>query len=535
VPARNSAKPPKSCADCLAWGVLERRRCPACSVFRHRHPGEQRCAGCGLVLAVKNGYCRLCWCQAAAESKAAGGLPHGAISALEMHPAGLAYHQLFFHSLKLRRSGSPDSGPGGRGGPTRTSPRPASRPPAGHVQLRLFEARRDLTRFDERRDADLTSPWLAWALFLAHRLGEARGWSSRVRFGVPRGLIIALSQHAEGDTVLHSEIFTAFRALDIPVGRVAEVLTEMGVFTDDRRLAFDNWLDRKLSGLAPAIRRDTESWLRALRGGGPRRRPRDQATAWNYLNVVLPVLLDWSARHDHLREITRDDVAASLGSLHGSRRLNTLVALRSLFAYGKRTGLIFRDPARRIKGGRREHQLVQPLQPGQVRQAITAATRPADRLIIALAAVHAARPAAIRDLQLHDIDLGNRRLTVAGHTRPLDELTRQAILSWLGYRQARWPGTANPHLLVNQRTALDTRPPSKHWIKAAFRGLDATLERLRVDRQLEEALTHRADPLHLAEVFGLDPTTAIRYAENARQLLVAAAEEQDPAGARGDA
>jgi hypothetical protein len=36
-------------------------------------------------------------------------------------------------------------------------------------------------------------------------------------------------------------------------------------------------------------------------------------------------------------------------------------------------------------------------------------------------------------------------------------------------------------------------------------------------------------------VFGLDPKTAIRYAENARQLLVAAAEEQNPAGSKGDA
>jgi hypothetical protein len=29
-------------------------------------------------------------------------------------------------------------------------------------------------------------------------------------------------------------------------------------------------------------------------------------------------------------------------------------------------------------------------------------------------------------------------------------------------------------------------------------------------------------------MFGLDPKTAIRYAENARQLLITAAEEQDP-------
>jgi hypothetical protein len=29
-------------------------------------------------------------------------------------------------------------------------------------------------------------------------------------------------------------------------------------------------------------------------------------------------------------------------------------------------------------------------------------------------------------------------------------------------------------------------------------------------------------------MFGLDPKTAIRYAENARQLLITAAEEHDP-------
>ncbi|MFI6394925.1 hypothetical protein [Nonomuraea sp. NPDC050540] len=53
------------------------------------------------------------------------------------------------------------------------------------------------------------------------------------------------------------------------------------------------------------------------------------------------------------------------------------------------------------------------------------------------------------------------------------------------------------------------------WGDKELRGRAATLERLRVDRQLEEALAHGADPLHLASVFGLDPETAIHYAENA--------------------
>ncbi|WP_326806006.1 hypothetical protein OIE49_36315 [Streptomyces sp. NBC_01788] len=58
-----------------------------------------------------------------------------------------------------------------------------------------------------------------------------------------------------------------------------------------------------------------------------------------------------------------------------------------------------------------------------------------------------------------------------------------------------------------------------------MRGQDATLERLRVDRQLEEALTYGTDPLHLAEVFGLDEEPAMRYADSARALLEQAAEQ----------
>jgi hypothetical protein len=90
------------------------------------------------------------------------------------------------------------------------------------------------------------------------------------------------------------------------------------------------------------------------------------------------------------------------------------------------------------------------------------------------------------------------------------------------------PHTANPHLIINQHTALDDRPVSKVWITDALRGQAATLERLRVDRQLDEALTRGPDPLHLAAVFGLDDKTAIRYANAARQLLETTAEQQVP-------
>ncbi|MET7890004.1 hypothetical protein [Streptomyces mirabilis] len=127
-------------------------------------------------------------------------------------------------------------------------------------------------------------------------------------------------------------------------------------------------------------------------------------------------------------------------------------------------------------------------------------------------------------MQLDDVDLGNGRITVAGHVRPLDDLTRQAVLDWLDHRRTRWPNTANPHLLITQKTAVELGPAGKLWTTRATRNLTATLERLRVDRQLEEALIHGPDPLHLSLVFGIDEKTAIRYADSARALLEQAAE-----------
>lgn len=519
----------RSCLDCLAWGVLGQRRCTSCSVWRHNHPGQDECTGCGRVLAVKDGYCRLCWQQAAYESKTAGGLPRGAVTVVESG-APLRHHQLFFDRMKLRRPESPAHPYGRRRGmPPKPPPPPAGRPVVAWVQLRLFEAHRDFTRFDESTSVDLTNPWLRWAIYLAYQRGEARGWRRGVRMGVRRGLTIVLSAHAAGDVVRFSELSPAMRALGISTERVAEVLQEMGVLLDDRRPAFEDWLQRKLDGLAPGIRVDVEAWLRTMHDGGPRSKPRDPTSVQNYLNHVRPILLDFSARYDHLREITRDDILAVLEGLHGSRRHNVLVGLRRLFAFCRKTRVVFRDPAGGIKVGQHPYGIAQPLTQNELDQAIQAATTPVARLVLVLAAVHAARKAAIITAQLEDVDLGNRRITLAGRTRPIDELTHQILLEWLDHRRTRWPHTANPHLIINQQTAMGTGPVTTLWGDKELRGQAATLERLRVDRQLEEALTHGPDPLHLAAVFGLDPKTAIRYAENARVLLVTTAEWQDPA------
>ena len=509
--------------------MLHSRRCVSCSVWRHKHPGTTGCAGCARVLAVKDGYCRLCWQQARYQARLAGGLPRGAVSVLQ-GGGSLRYHQLFFDRMQVRRLHGPVHQHGRRGAPPKPPPAPAGRPACCWIQGRLFEVRRDFTRFDESTGADLDNPWLTRGLYLAWRRSEARGWRRGVRFGVRRALIIVLSRHEPGDTVCYSEIIPVQQALGISAGRVAEVLQEMGVLHDDRRPSFESWLDRKLDGLAPGIRGDVEAWLRTMRHGGPRTRPRDIASVWNHMNQLRPALLRWSGRYGHLREVTRDDVLTVLAELRGSRRSGVLIALRSLFTFCKKKGTIFRNPAQGIRVGQRPYGIIQPLRQDEVDQAAAAATTPAARLVLVLAAMHAARRKAIRELLFDDVDLGNRRLTIGGRTRPIDELTRQILLEWLSYRAARWPCTANPHLLINKMSANGTGPVSTiYFAKTALRGQAATLERLRVDRQLQEALTCGPDPLHLATMFGLDPKTAIRYAENARMLLVTAAEQQDPA------
>jgi hypothetical protein len=164
---------------------------------------------------------------------------------------------------------------------------------------------------------------VVWAHFRAHLLGESRGWSRGVRFAVNRALVILLTHHRDDDVIHYSEMFPALRAFDLSVERTADVLEQMGVLIDDRQPSFEQWLPRKLDGIAPGIANEAEAWLRLLHEGEPRSRPRSTETVWQYLNLLRSVLLAWSARVDHPREITRQDVLAALDDLHGVRGRST--------------------------------------------------------------------------------------------------------------------------------------------------------------------------------------------------------------------
>jgi hypothetical protein len=512
---RPAGAPATSCPDCLSFGSSygTQSYCRACYDFTRRyHPGE--CASCARILAVKKGHCRLCWLQA------------GLIATgRRITPADLAragrHQQLSFAGMSRLGHTSPQA-------PVPETERP--RLPAG-IQLQLPVPGQS-RHFDKAHwvASKITNEALLQARRIAAELATTRGWNPRIVTETGRALAVVLADHIPGDLIAWSELSPALRSRDLSVTRTAEILGLAGLLHDDRVPSFTSLIQARLALLPAPMAASVGRWLCTRSNGGPRSRPRNEHTVRMNLNRVHPLLLDWAQNYTHLREVTTADIITATGPLTGSRRRQTLTALRSLFSHAKTTGTIFRDPARGIYDGPRPLILLQPLQPQHISQATAAAVTPAARLTLALAAVHAARPKTIRELHLADIDLGNRRLTITGRARPLDDLTRHLLLAWLAHRRDRWPGTANPHLVINQQTAMTTRPVSENWLTETCRGLTATLERLRADRQLEEALTCGADPLHLAAVFGIDDTTAIRYATIARQLLRTPPGTTTPAG-----
>jgi hypothetical protein len=290
---------------------------------------------------------------------------------------------------------------------------------------------------DLRRGPAANNPWLAWALHLAHTMADTRGFDPVVRRALNRTLVMLLADHADGQLLSASQVYPVLLARGTSIIHTTQILQAMGIFVDDWPATFEVWLEGKLNGLAPGIHAETSRWARVLHDGGPRTRARDEKTVRGYLWAVRPALLAWSVGHDHLREVTHQEVLAHVEALHGQQRQTTLVALRSLFAWAKKTGVIFRDPAAAIRVGRLDWPIWQPLTPEQIAQTVKAATTPQARLLVALAAVHAARTSAARTLRLEDVDLGNRRLTIAGRPRPLDELTHRVLLEWLDYRRRR--------------------------------------------------------------------------------------------------
>src|SRR6266571_5233182 len=272
-----------SCPDCLSWGSSygSQSYCRACYDFVRRYrPGE--CAGCRRIIAVKKGHCRLCWLQ-----------------------AGIAAAGT---QLELRAPG----------------------------ESRHFDARHWVA---SRIDGEA----LALTRRIASELAETRGWNARIVTETGRALAVVLADHTPGDMIAWSGLSPTLHSRDLSVTRTAEILDLAGLLDDDRVSSFARLTRARLALLPPPMAADVGHWLRTRSEGGPRSRPRDEHTVRMNFNRVHPLLLKWAGHYIHLREVTTADVIAATELLSGSRRRQTLTALRSLFGHCKKTGRIFRD------------------------------------------------------------------------------------------------------------------------------------------------------------------------------------------------
>ncbi|MFD3658480.1 hypothetical protein [Streptomyces sp. NPDC058620] len=475
---------------------------------------------------TRDGYCRACWVQGRILEQSS--LAEGRVRMdprpyfTEIRRTG---HQLEVGGLKRTTQ---LQNPQWRYRARESEPATASPRRVGWEQLRLFEGERDFRRFRKGDHADFANPRLLSALRVSERRAELYGWSEEVLRLTRRGLITCLSGHEEGEKVRYTELVPLYADRKISVIRVSEVLQEIGLLNDDRPDTFEVWLVRRTEFFAPEIGEDVRRWLGAVHRGGPRRLPRSRSSSWGMLAAAHSTLLTWSARYRHLREVTRTDVQTALDAHDGWKRKQLHISLRSLFGHLRREKIVFQNPTSGIKAGSHPRPPILPLSDNCYTDAVIAATTPEQQVLLALTVVHAARRPAIKALTLEDLDLGGRTITIGGHRRPLDALTHRVLHTYLLHRQKRWPYTANRHLLLTSVTGHGQGPVSDYWCHLQFAGRAASLEQLRIDRQLEEALAGGGDPRRLAAIFGLSELTAIRYAEAARALMDGPRLQTDP-------
>ena len=215
---------------------------------------------------------------------------------------------------------------------------------------------------------------------------------------------------------------------------------------------------------------------------------------------------------------SKGPLPTGLGPLRGSVRANATKALRSLFRLAKKRGLIFTNPTIGLKA--RPVDLVPlPMSDMEIDAVEQLAAAPAERVIIALAAENAARTGTIRHLTLDEVDLANRRIILDGRRQRLGDLSYRALRLWLDHRRVTWPHTSNPHVLVGEKTVHDASSVSQRFVVLRMSRAGCSVDRIRKDRILHEALTAGPDPLHLSLVFGVFHNTAARYATVAEHLL----------------
>lgn len=551
-------KPPViigSCVDCLHWGpLLCRGRCSPCDGFNRSHPAGD-CVGCGRrAVAVSKQHCRGCW-------------KHAAFLAGPLNTGVLFQPETTFDHQQLQFGGMRFSTPGTRRPrPTRPSvpqtalqmpqqmarqaapgeasaaPRSAKEVSPDQLELPFSAADRQVLECSRRwalqparlrapRLRHETPPHLRRVLDLLAAHAAAHGWQDDLHRRAITTVRVAFAGAPPGHRTTVSELQDAGG----PASLLRPVLTEFGLLDQPTPRSLDHLIAQRTTGLPESMRADVAAWIAHLHQGGPRSKAKTWKTVREYSRWVQPLLQSWAHHYEYLRELTAADIRRGLSGLPTHRQACAYVGVRSLFGFCHRDRRLFANPTARMRWGARPRPQLLPLTEADYQRVAAHARTPIQRAVLILASVHGLRPHAIRHLRLDDVDLGGAQLHLpstltspepppapssrSGLRQPLGPISLDALGAWLRERHRRWPLSANPHLLVTDFSAPTTAVMSVYTLRQMFVGSGVTLDRLRRDRFLEEALTYGPDPLHLAAVFGSCPATAVEYSEHAKRLL----------------
>lgn len=489
---------PRSCESCGSWGT--RRKCEGCrgwEAYGGHRPGT--CGRCGQPgVPLREGRCRACLVHVR---------EHGPLTAAQ------PWVQLW---IALPGASTPRNALRAL-----RRPPPRLREPSPHLaspgQAILFTTRREwMPVLAASSLPALTSA--GQVLLDEFRLaipeaGKPDSWHASAR------ALRVLVSWLGADAPFHEADVRALGGLvaGVKPRRVLAFLADRDLLIPDpsrQSEPREHAVARLLAQLPDPVAREVTAWVTVARGQGRVRHPaRTFKTIRNHLAVMMPTLMEWSARYGSLREVTRNDVLDAISARHGPVTRRRIAALRSLFRALRQERVVFRDPTRGISlpsPGR----LPQPLLNDQVAGLLQRARTEATRLAVALVAIHAATIASLTRVKLADLDLASATLTVKNrHKRRviyLDDVTLEVLSRWLRYRHGRWPASPNPYLFVTQQTAVGTAPVSSTWFWILFEPLGVHPESLRQDRILDEA-RHTADPVHLIRVFGISDATALKY------------------------
>ncbi|MFC9840037.1 hypothetical protein ACFVKB_40610 [Rhodococcus sp. NPDC127530] len=520
---------PRSCTDCHCWGL--ETLCSGCRWWRStRHLGD--CSRClrthlhvGLLDDGDEMFCRACTVVLRFDGLHA--LPGGATQlslggpfAPRLHtPEGmLGYRPTRWKAQDLARARRPE-------------PPPVSAHLVDPNQPELFTLQRNWLSITVDTVLPSLTPAAREVIAAVTEHAATSRWATDSVRAIVRSLEILLGWLGAEAPIREDDVL-ALRTTHVRTTgtRVIAFLAERNLLvpSESRSVsAHQRWVTARIATLNQSIAAELHIWVQVMLGHGRRRRhPRSWRVIRNYLAIAMPTLTGWSADHTSLREITHTDIRTEFRDLTGATAHTLRTGLRSIFVALKQERVIFRDPTRGIRLARVENLPTQ-LREDQLRGLINRVDRPFDKLVIALAAIHALGNQDLRNLTLADVDTAQGRLIVRrtgrSHIVYLDELTLGLLLQWLDARISQWPTSTNPHLLTTTLGAVALHAPavSHATISNVFRTVGVQGRHIRFDRILHEART-TADPIHLMRVFGICANTAMRYLHAAHPERAAA-------------